>query len=406
MTTKNIKSGESTTEKGNGSSAVFHKGGIKVDDNKEEQAGRVTEEFLTRYDKLVKFLSDEICMHDLYSDSYNLHVHLMYDGICDTTKIVLKAAEQAGFRIPYQQIYPYNPDMKIYINRVVTAENRIIYTTPSLAHYTADNIEASNAPYFVVKGGDFRVVEVKLSTGQVLYQKYDEGRVQVLDRELVKEYELINDGPLKSIFAVIEKNHLREERQFTELTDEEIIAILQNHKEFEYKFLEMTSLYYSYSESEAKNNTSYLYIGKVSLVDMGNNFYQYSTGPVKLVKAEKNGVIDGYTPKAIKPGDWLILRESEEKISFFPSSLGITFAAYLCDSDGNILDNTPHYPWEDLSSILASVAASSSKASNTHEEALTAIDKSDMGEEVGGVSESHLLGDKGLGEIESPDHPL
>ncbi|MFT4059726.1 MAG: hypothetical protein QM652_09275 [Legionella sp.] len=88
-------------------------------------------------------------------------------------------------------------------------------------------------------------------------------------------------------------------------------------------------------------------LGKVFYEEVGHNYYQCITPPVKILNAPKSGTVGQTNLIPIKKGDFLILHNDTTSLGYLHQDRR-EFAAQLCDDQGSTLSATLYYPGDVL----------------------------------------------------------
>ncbi|MCC2646947.1 MAG: hypothetical protein K0R02_1012 [Rickettsiaceae bacterium] len=334
---------------------MMRKAALKEVDIKDpEERAKSIKELTEKFDKFIEILSHKIYMKELNS-GYSDYIQLGHASFYEPPHEVEEALKESGIKAVAYGLFPGKTEMDIFYNGQINVHNKIIYTPPHLTHYTKDNLDLEHAPYMVIKGYDYRIVEIKTDKVTDLYE------INLYGDSKTKRYDLdkahyswktgVHSRPEK-VYMKIDEKDFKNIEDFSKITDEDLIKILQNPEQMLQVFKKNAFLYYK--DKLDNEGTSFMGgIGKVTPENLGNNFFKYTTGPVKVVKVDKDGIIDGYNVCEVKAGEFLIYREvkkdSEKCLETFPASYKDSgFAAYLSDKDGNILYNKAYYPGDEL----------------------------------------------------------
>jgi hypothetical protein len=314
-------------------------------------------------EKFIKILAAKIAEQPIQNFPKNVY----YISIGDMQswglpKIIVDCLKEIGITREAFFYVPFKTGMRIYNNGQISVNGKVIICTdPNIKHYNAENTNFNYTPYMRFKGNKFRIVEIKLNelTGD-LYEYFDHGAKKIDEKE----------KKLDTLFVKFEmRNFNGSEKEFQNLSDEDLIKILQDPNKFRANFKNNFYLYYEKDKKEFFRDNGYSEnIGKVIIEDLGNNYYQEITDLVRVMTVPQTGTLMvKYVLITVNPGDFLLARKDEKELNCYRDSFKeVGFAGYLCDSMGNILSDKPYYPGEELPQL--SLTERVKKAVNIQEE--------------------------------------
>ena len=291
--------------------------------------------------------------------------------------IVLNAIKAAGIKEEDKfplYTFPSKICMQIYNIGHVRVKTKyseeMIYTSPDIIHYTKINdLNFNHAVHVKIKGHDFRIIEIKLSdlSDNLLYRigfGFDWDNFEdILPKAISK---IIAEADVSMKYFNKSKAEIIDEVLFTRISVEDIkgsYTALRNltNQDFTAIFQDSIKLteiidnqsYISFEKEVndcLRNDQSYNFIGSVSTESLGENYYQYSTAPVWIIKIPEIckerlcTVMADYELYTIKPDDMLFKLDNSDEVHIFPASLQARFSLYLCEnSECNITADQPIY---------------------------------------------------------------
>jgi hypothetical protein len=314
-------------------------------------------------EKFIKILAAKIAeqiIHNYPSDIYYISVGDMQSY--DPPKIVEDSLKEIGItRNAYLRV-PFKTEMRIYNNGQISVNGKVIICTdPNIKHYNAENTNFNYTPYMRFKGNKFRIVEIKLNdlTGD-LYEYFDHCTKKIDKKE----------KRLDTLFVKFEMCKFNgSEKEFHNLSDEDLIKILQDPNKFRANFRNNFYLYYEKDKEEFFKYIDYSNnLGKVTVEDLGSNYYQVITDLVRVMTVPQTGTLMvKYVLITVNPGDFLLARKDEKELNCYKGSFKEAgFAGYLCDASGNTVSDKPYYPGDELPRL--SLSERIKKAANIQEE--------------------------------------
>lgn len=292
-----------------------------------------------QYNLFIKILADKMLTIKLDEYGDFSFIRLGDSSSYDSPHIVDEALKEAGINFPSFGNFPYNTEMRLYDNGHILVHGNVIRTNPAFEHY--DNTTSfNNAPFMKITGDKIRIVEIPLTAAESLYAHHihlpDQFRINSLKSPWDSKEEVIS----KIYTAIHLRDFTKSEEEFLKLSNDDWIAILQDKKRLQEIFKKGTFIYYRKNINDILKNTEYGHIGKVTLEKIGENYYQHSTGVVRVKTVPQEGTIGHYDLTKLSPGDFLIKRSLGMNYLAGDSS----FVAKLCDAEGNEISDKIYQP--------------------------------------------------------------
>jgi hypothetical protein len=271
----------------------------------------------------------------------------------DPPRIITEALQEAEIKASAYLTFPMKTEMKIYNNGQIFVNDEVYATDPACIHYGED-FDFSAAHYMVITGAKFRIVPINLDEVEnTLYT----GPVSDLRPFDSKDLLYWNDDKNDVISVVFAKIPLRyfngSEADFLALSNNELTNMLQD-PEMLIKHFPADSAYIEYRKSREKflGKSSYRDIGEVTEEKIGTEYYQHTTGPVKVMSAPQAGTVGYLFVTTVAPNDFIIKRDNKNKLNAI-SKGHRDFQAKLSDKQGKLLSDLVFKPGDAMTLPLS-----------------------------------------------------
>lgn len=252
-------------------------------------------------------------------------------------EIVENALKESSIKASAFGLFPYKTAMKIYNNGQIQIGNQVFCTNPEIKHYGI-NTNFVHAPWVKISGDKFKALEIELDAlnGQLLTGFIN--RLRKFEKKDVLSWKDDIHTPISHIHTSISLSDFKgSEEEFLQFSNEQWIHILQDETEIHKYFHESMYIYYRKTREEWMNAT-YFSIGSAVAEKIGDDYYQYTTGPVQALRATHKGTVGTNSLTCIAPNDLIIKTKmwNEVTIGYLRNSNDL-FKIQLCDKNGQIL---------------------------------------------------------------------
>lgn len=295
-----------------------------------------------QYKDFIKILSDKI--RHLNVKTYSSIPYLKMGDVSSyhPPQIVEEALKEAQISESGFGWFPYKTEMNIYNNGQISVNGEIFSTNPEVIHFDVNHTDFSIAPFMKITGHKFRIVEINMSE---LKKPLCGGFIE--DTRIVEP-----EMGVKQLFTSFNLSDFKgSEEEFLKLSNDELVDILQDAQKLKVYFPNLTCILYNKSKEEMLKDTSFSHIGAVTKEELSTDYYQYSTGPVKVILAPQSGTVKAWGLEPVSENDFLIARENSNHINYLPKKGGTSFEARFCDKNGNIISDTVCKPGNALPPI-------------------------------------------------------
>ncbi len=278
---------------------------------------RITDEQIKKF---IEILSAKIQLQKLHTGLDLPYVQLGNRSTYGAPKIVEESLDEANI----SGVFPFKTEMRIYSNGHVVVNDECIYTDPLLAHYDSSTSFAGSTE-MIISGDKFREITIPMSAQQGLWEGW-EGHWHRFDpKSLSLESSRGNED--SNVYATVHLHNFKgSEVDFLTLTNEDWIRILSTWSEFK-KYMDVgkLSIFYDNHKISPQSTNSFGHIGPVTyqLVDQNRqDYYEFNTGPVRVLSAPKTGTVGQYYLRSVLVGDMIFKRECQPEkgaVYFLPA---------------------------------------------------------------------------------------
>jgi hypothetical protein len=312
----------------------------------QSSAESVTEEQSRAF---ISILFDKMTKLELDSGHYNHQYYLQIGNgsSYDTPKIIDEVLVQANINVFSMGAFPFKTVMRIHNNGHIQVGDTVIPTNPEVVHYDHSNTYFDHAAWMKFTANKFRLLEIDLDNLKDNLLEGYKGNLSHLQRPNIS-FDAIGSDTKYAYTSIKLGDFKGSEKEFLQFSSNDLIAILQNEDSLYRYFEDSIFLFYEKSKKYFMKNSYGGKLGKVAAEQVGENYYQYSTGPVKVLSAPHAGTVGAwFTP--VSPNDFIVRNEKNQWDDPMGGlSSDDVCEARLCDDKGNLFSEKIYKPGDEL----------------------------------------------------------
>ncbi|MFI4919164.1 MAG: hypothetical protein ACHP65_06385 [Legionellales bacterium] len=281
-----------------------------------------------------------------------------YSDFYEPPDEVVRAMEDAGIQ-GASSIFPEKAEMRIYENGTICFNKETICTNKDQPHYDMKQ-PVNEFPCMVIKGLKFKLVKIVPQPQEVFYQScfneisgegYDLVPFHPLDTLKNKRHASASQGQSAQPFYVkiYVTDFLNTEQELRAMDNQTLKSILQDPVKIRQYIKPDTFISYS---KEQRLVTDFISIGKLHSEALGDDFYQHTTGVVRVLSAPSSGTAGDAESHltSVHAKDFIIYYD-KAKYTYALTAESLPMQAQFCDADGTILSEKTYVPGDELPSM-------------------------------------------------------
>ena len=281
-----------------------------------------------------------------FDDNNQPRKQLGHAGTFDPPLVVDEAVEAAGIEDSSFGMFPFKSVMQIFDNGHIQYNDRWLCTNPFETHYNDKLISTplehyddevvftvgKNAPFMILSGLRYKLFEISFLPDEKFYDGYSDD-----PWEFTPSKEQHSSDESKIYFALPLSQFKGTESELMRLSNEEFRLIMKDERKFRNFINGYVSHQFHKNDVLNKNFDQIGILGSRKLE--GENYYERTTGVVRVLPVLKKGTVDieHDHAKTVNLHDFIILSQEGTKILGYLTTSGPKLNGRLCDDSGKIL---------------------------------------------------------------------